>query len=686
MPAEPIERLNYFQFQYLGAEDLLAQQVYHRDMRRRHNLGPHTAGIITGLNVVEKPREGDAPFVDCYVLPGICVDGYGREIVVLEPVQINGELFAAYNTDRHLELWIAYDELAARTATGGFAPCTDAESYARLRETYRFAVGSIDPSHDGIVVAGRDAQPAATAVPDDTVIPADESIPFQDFPDDERQARWLVRLGMCHWDGTVRKFRPAAAGTLTDGRRYAGFVGGSLLSESGALRIAPRTAAADPDAVDFAVVEGRLQVNGRIVAKKDAFLHGGKLSLQAAGGSDETIPLWLQRLPAGIGSGADLRIHIGDDPAKNARLTIGPGPVPATMATEKIVLGVRGDDKVDIPTGRLRFGAQTRQHIDLWGVDDNAVAPYGIGVQSGATYFRTGGDFYWHLNGVHSDANGDPGNNGVRLMQLSAQGSLHFTNDFRQVINVSANGQSFGLGVQDRTLYQRSLSDFAWYRGGGHGMGYLDPGGGARAMWLDSASRLSVVGGVSSYSAVSLLGSKLEFLTVTGGTDTDPLEIMRANRGAPDQNDLRVVIGDNEGGDDRFVIGPVTGLGFQEKFIVQNNGDVRVAGDFYIRGSKIPPAIDVVTGRCFVGQTTGGTMNVSVSASSSRIANISNAHIMVALADIGNQHTATDARWAVSWDGNKVIGGSNAVFQIKCEVGDSDGHLLAFNFVAVFYG
>jgi hypothetical protein len=250
---------------------------------------------------------------------------------------------------------------------------------------------------------------------------------------------------------------------------------------------------------------------------------------------------------------------------------------------------------------------------------------------------------------------------------------------------MNTNGQSFGLGVQDRTLYQRSLSDFAWYRGGGPSLGYLDPGGGTRAMWLDSGSRLSVAGGVSSYSAVSLLGSKLEFLTGIGGTDTDPMEIMRANR-APDQNDLRVVIGDNEGGEDRFVVGPVTGLGFQEKFIVQNNGDVRVAGDFYIRGSKIPPAIDVVSGRCYVGQTAGGTQIVSVSASSNRIANISNAHIMVALADIGNQHTATDARWAVSWDGNKVIGGSNAVFQIKCEVGDSDGHLLAFNFVAVFYG
>jgi hypothetical protein len=684
MAAEPIERLNYFQFQYLGAEDLIAQQAYHRDMRRRHNLGPHTTGIITGLSLVERAREGDAPFVDVYVLPGICVDGYGRDIIVLEPVRIDGELFAAYNTDRHLELWIAYDELAAQTATGGFAPCADAESYARVRETYRFAIGTIDPSHDEIVVAGRNAVPAAVGA-DDTVIPADESIAFQDFPDNERQARWLVRLGMCHWDGTVRKFRQAAAGMLSEGRHYAGFVGAALLSESGALRIAPRTAAADVDLADFATVDGRLQVNGRIVAKKDVFLHGGKLSLQSAGGSDETVPLWLQRLSNPVGSGSDLRIHIGDTPAKNARLTIGPGPAATSIATEKVVLGVRGDDKVDIPTGRLRFGAQTRQHIDLWGTDDNAVAPYGIGVQGGATYFRTGGDFYWHLNGEHSDANGDPGAGGARLMRLSGQGSLHFSNDFRQFLNVVANGQTFGMGVQDLTLYQRSWSDFAWYRGGSHGMGHFDSGGGALAMWLDGASRLSVMGGVTSRSTVSLWGGKLEFLTGAGGTDTDPLEVMRITN-APNRNDLRIVIGDDDVGDDRLTVGPVTGAGFLEKFVVQNNGDVRIAGDLYVRGSKVPPAIDVVTGKYFLNRISNGTETVQLSVSTGRLASISDAHITVALSDIGNQHAANDARWAVSWDNTRILAGSTAIFPIRCEVGDSDGNLFFFSFVAVFYG
>ena len=58
MPSDIIERSNYYEFQFLGAEDFKAQQNYHRDMRRRHNVGHHTWGIVTGLKLVERPREG----------------------------------------------------------------------------------------------------------------------------------------------------------------------------------------------------------------------------------------------------------------------------------------------------------------------------------------------------------------------------------------------------------------------------------------------------------------------------------------------------------------------------------------------------------------------------------------------------------------------------------------------------
>lgn len=682
MAFDPVERLNYYQFQYVGAEDFRDQQIYHRDMRRRHNLGPHSWGIVAGCTIVETPREADAGFVDIHVLPGVSVDGYGREIIVLEPAKVDPELFAAFNTDRHLELWIRYDEIATRTATGGFAPCTDATAFSRVSESYRFLVGTIVPSRGDLTVGGDVAKPAATAAPGDPIEPADASIPAQDFPDDERAALWLVRLGSVHWDGTVQKFRPVAAPErLIEGRVYAGFIGGSVLAEGPALRLAPRTAPADADAADFAAIEGRLRVDGRIVAKRDLLMHGSRVSWQSTAGSDETRPLWMQRLAPPSGSGADLRIHIGDGGTADTRLTIGPGPVPTTLGTEKVVLAVRADDRVDIPTGRLRLQGPPRQLVDLSVESDTKTGLNGIGRHSGSVYHRSSGDYYWHRDGEHNDTDGNPGTGGVQLMRLGGQGSLYFSDRFRQILNADVAGQGFGLGVQDQTLYQRSPRNFAWYRGGGHGPGELDPGGGAIAMRLDAASRLRVEGGVTSPGNIELWGSAVDFREVGGATDTDVMQIRRVKR-SPDHNDLVIAIGDNLSGDDRFVVGPETGGGIAEQFVVENDGDVRVAGDLYVKNKKA--LIDVVSGEVLINQLSSGSGTRTVTVTSQALANVSQADVIVALSDIANVNVATDARWRVRIINKAVLPPNSVQFDIAYQVEDIDGHLITASFVAIF--
>ena len=55
-------------------------------------------------------------------------------------------------------------------------------------------------------------------------------------------------------------------------------------------------------------------------------------------------------------------------------------------------------------------------------------ATYGIGVQTGTLYFRTGGTFAWHYGGVHSDGYADPGEGGARLMLLNYAGNLWVSN------------------------------------------------------------------------------------------------------------------------------------------------------------------------------------------------------------------------------------------------------------------
>jgi trimeric autotransporter adhesin len=62
------------------------------------------------------------------------------------------------------------------------------------------------------------------------------------------------------------------------------------------------------------------------------------------------------------------------------------------------------------------FGSQVRQMLNLLGPNNE----YGIGVQNGALYLRSGANFAWYTNGVHSDTPYAPGAGGTRLATLSS--------------------------------------------------------------------------------------------------------------------------------------------------------------------------------------------------------------------------------------------------------------------------
>jgi trimeric autotransporter adhesin len=76
----------------------------------------------------------------------------------------------------------------------------------------------------------------------------------------------------------------------------------------------------------------------------------------------------------------------------------------------------------------LFFGAQTRQMLNLWNVP--GVDNYGIGVQAGTLYFRTGDHFAWFRDGVHHDGTFHPGAGGTESMRLDASGNLSIRGAF----------------------------------------------------------------------------------------------------------------------------------------------------------------------------------------------------------------------------------------------------------------
>lgn len=544
MATDEILRLHYYERQYLGAADLEDQQTYLRDMRRRHNIGHHTWGIVIGLLLVEEPVAGDPTAVDVFIQPGMAIDGFGREIIVMAPVKLDPLLFSSFANQQHRSVWIQFEQQLANQAQGGYAQCNGTNQFGRIQETYKVVIDPNPPTHDDVSVNGILEPPGSTDLP----IPPDDSIPFQEFPDDNNQPSWLIQLGWVNWDGVNVKFIPTnPASRLTDDRSYVGAVAANIYgpvpvpaspdptTDAPRFVIQPRILPADPDAADFAEIMGRLQVDGRLIALKDVLLYGGKLQFKDSAGGDGKVPLWEQRTIGPSGVGTDLRIHIGDDAtsaADTTRLSIG--PLATDGKSELDVLAVRASNFVDIATGTLTFGAATRQMIHLW--QDK----YGIGVQAGTQYYRTDGEFIWYRGGKHSDTQGDPGTGGTTQMTLDGAGSLSVSNDIagghdltvahdisvgndinfgsstRQMLNLW--NINYGVGVQNACLYNRSDFDFCWFRRGTHSDNRDDPGfGGALAMKLDSSSNLSVTGDVSVGGNLSVTGTQ-NILTVAKQT------------------------------------------------------------------------------------------------------------------------------------------------------------------------
>ena len=74
---EEIKRLNYFTSQFLVEEDFKDEQLYHRDMRYRHNRSLHTWGVVDGLLVI-----GAVGQKQVAISAGMAIDKNGMEIIV----------------------------------------------------------------------------------------------------------------------------------------------------------------------------------------------------------------------------------------------------------------------------------------------------------------------------------------------------------------------------------------------------------------------------------------------------------------------------------------------------------------------------------------------------------------------------------------------------------------------------
>jgi len=127
-------RPQYYDGQYLGADDLEAIVEYVRVAQAQHALGAHAWGIGIGLDLVERNLVGDD--VEVVLTPGLAWDGYAHAIVAPAPQRIGLDRFADFQDDTpaagvQLEIWLIYRELPAQPPGVGFS-CPDDDLHARI--------------------------------------------------------------------------------------------------------------------------------------------------------------------------------------------------------------------------------------------------------------------------------------------------------------------------------------------------------------------------------------------------------------------------------------------------------------------------------------------------------------------------------------------------------------------------
>ena len=369
-------RPNFYEGQYLGAADLTTAIDYGRIEDARHLLGGHTWGIAAGLQLTEKDSPAGGGQVDVYIQPGYAWDGFGRPIILLNPVKIPAELFKSitYNValdggvppGRLFKIWLRYDESAAQQPGAGFEMCGAGDRNSRIGQTFGIEIGEYPDhsSHGPISVGGYtiDASEARQKFDPQTEpgVLYDESVPHQNFPTDNPRARWLILLGAVRWSPSAIANQPGkfAKRIETDVvfsnslRRYVGVVAGAVEAANGNVRLHDRTkpysTVASPDLV---WVEGDLRIEG------DANLFNGKLSFLDDQGSDAGVPLNFRRFAGGADT--SLQAVIGKSNQGHNSFAIGPlnGDllVPAMTVRDNGKVGIG----TDAPDQFLTIGQDT---------------------------------------------------------------------------------------------------------------------------------------------------------------------------------------------------------------------------------------------------------------------------------------------------------------------------------------
>ena len=206
-------RVRFRERQLLRARDLDAEQSYLITSRRRHNIGAHGWGIVSGLELV-KSVDG------IFVQPGFAIDGYGRELIVSTPILVPPDAFTTLKRNK-LDVWLFYDLVEMNVPQRGNWDCGPGHNI-RKRERASLRITGAAKVSTG---KGAEASRTPPEVPG-----SDLPFPPHRTPPDDPARQWPVYLG------TIRRTRKRPINRRAP-RPYASLTGEAITTASETARV-----------------------------------------------------------------------------------------------------------------------------------------------------------------------------------------------------------------------------------------------------------------------------------------------------------------------------------------------------------------------------------------------------------------------------------------------------------------
>jgi hypothetical protein len=131
-----IDRLLYYDGEFLRAFDFQDEQSYHMEMRRRLNRYLHLPGIVQGLQLIDDVQ---AMVHSVSIQPGLAVDAFGREIYAFEAYTLGDQDIQNNRIPAGLanyDVWLRYNKTPQTPPSSGYGNCNQANQLTRWAEGF----------------------------------------------------------------------------------------------------------------------------------------------------------------------------------------------------------------------------------------------------------------------------------------------------------------------------------------------------------------------------------------------------------------------------------------------------------------------------------------------------------------------------------------------------------------------